>query len=151
MSHGQGKPQNGQGNVREKSGNFVRAHGWTPWQRLSAAASGLLGCIQVFPADWKLHAKSSYRPQGFLLGDRGRLRPYWHGASPCCHYFVGGVLWWPAVHGSGRLCKTNNKKTIYKRFCVIVALYDIQHIRHWCSPIIPHCVRSTIFLPNNQG
>ena len=30
MSHGQGKPQNGQGNVREKSGNFVRAHGWTP-------------------------------------------------------------------------------------------------------------------------
>ena len=31
MSHGQGKPQNGQGNVREKSGNFVRAHGWTPW------------------------------------------------------------------------------------------------------------------------
>ena len=31
ISHGQGKPQNGQGNVREKSGNFVRAHGWTPW------------------------------------------------------------------------------------------------------------------------
>ena len=31
MSHGQGKPHNGQGNVREKSGNFVRAHGWTPW------------------------------------------------------------------------------------------------------------------------
>ena len=31
MSHGQGKPQNGQGNVREKSGDFVRAHGWTPW------------------------------------------------------------------------------------------------------------------------
>ena len=30
MSHGQEKPQNGQGNVREKSGNFVRAHGWTP-------------------------------------------------------------------------------------------------------------------------
>ena len=30
MFHGQGKPQNGQGNVREKSGNFVRAHGWTP-------------------------------------------------------------------------------------------------------------------------
>ena len=30
MSRGQGKPQNGQGNVREKSGNFVRAHGWTP-------------------------------------------------------------------------------------------------------------------------
>ena len=30
MSHGQGKPQNGQGNVREKSANFVRAHGWTP-------------------------------------------------------------------------------------------------------------------------
>ena len=24
------KPQNGQGNVREKSGNSVRAHGWTP-------------------------------------------------------------------------------------------------------------------------
>ena len=35
MSHGQGKPQNGQGNVREKSGNFVRAHGWTPWTRKS--------------------------------------------------------------------------------------------------------------------
>ena len=34
MSHGQGKPQNGQGNVREKSGNFVRAHGWTPWHNL---------------------------------------------------------------------------------------------------------------------
>ena len=31
MSHGQGKPQNDQGNFREKSGNFVRAHGWTPW------------------------------------------------------------------------------------------------------------------------
>ena len=30
MSDGQGKPQNGQGNFREKSGNFVRAHGWTP-------------------------------------------------------------------------------------------------------------------------
>ena len=30
ICHGQGKPQNGQGNVREKSGNFVRAHGWTP-------------------------------------------------------------------------------------------------------------------------
>ena len=30
MSHSQGKPQNGQGNVREKSGNSVRAHGWTP-------------------------------------------------------------------------------------------------------------------------
>ena len=32
MSHGQGKPRNVQGNVREKSGNFVRAHGWTPWK-----------------------------------------------------------------------------------------------------------------------
>ena len=30
MSHRQGKIQNGQGNVREKWGNFVRAHGWTP-------------------------------------------------------------------------------------------------------------------------
>ena len=39
MSHGQGKPQNGQGNVREKSGNFVRAHGWTPWLRCSPAVN----------------------------------------------------------------------------------------------------------------
>ena len=29
MSHGQGKPQNDQGNDREKSGILLRAHGWT--------------------------------------------------------------------------------------------------------------------------
>ena len=31
------KPQNGQGNVGEKKGNFVRAHGWTPWNNYMAA------------------------------------------------------------------------------------------------------------------
>ena len=45
MSHGQGKPQNGQGNVREKSGNFVRAHGWTP-------CFTLIYCVYVMNSYW---------------------------------------------------------------------------------------------------
>ena len=56
MSHGQGKPQNGQGNVREKSGNFVGAHGWTPcklcWlSKLLGAVVALIG-EQYFLIYW---------------------------------------------------------------------------------------------------
>ena len=57
MSHGQGKPQNGQGNVREKSGNFVRAHGWTPCMRtwcvvllyFQVKYQGHMGCSNFLP------------------------------------------------------------------------------------------------------
>ena len=47
MSHGQGKPQYGQGNVREKSGNFVRAHGWTPCKIYNWFCCALFFCGYV--------------------------------------------------------------------------------------------------------
>ena len=85
MSHGQGKPQIDQGNVREKSGKFVGAHGWTPCRnffhlRFSLDAvwcprgSNLWKCCWPLSDHWSVHLTSLHLP-GFVW--YGGLEIHW--------------------------------------------------------------------------
>ena len=80
MSHGQGKPQNGQGNVREKSGNFVRAHGWTPCHcryiihtGFISYSSDIIGCnillivVVLYTLVWYYAVVTSYSHRFLIL------------------------------------------------------------------------------------
>ena len=90
MSHGQGKPQNGQGNVRKKSGNFVRAHGWTPWWSFVGYRTGAFWDL------WNWSNKTVCMPLFTTLDPvviiGGTTLTWWHIMMEMLHY-------WPFMKG----------------------------------------------------